>query len=50
MWVRYEAVGFVCNAVTQLDEVDIECYLAPIVQPFVKYPVYQLKDEVYAFI
>lgn len=45
-WVRYGAVGFVCSAAKFMDEIDTACYLSPKVEPFLQYPVIQLKDKV----
>ena len=46
IWVRYGAVGFLCAAARQLDTIDVECYVLPKVEPFLKHHIIQLKDQV----
>lgn len=49
MWVRYGAVGFLCSVTGQLDEIDVECYIMPKVEPFLRYPIILLKEKVGPF-
>ncbi|XP_019856954.1 PREDICTED: phosphoinositide 3-kinase regulatory subunit 4-like [Amphimedon queenslandica] len=37
IWARYGSVGFIMAAASQLDDIDALCYIAPVVQPFLKY-------------
>ena len=46
IWVRYGAVGILCAAARQLDTIDVECYVLPKVEPFLKHHIIQLKDQV----
>jgi WD40 repeat protein len=45
IWVRYEAVGFLCSCDHQMDDVDMECFVYPLVKPYFKHPVFQLQNE-----
>ena len=44
IWIKYSAIGFLLSAASQLDEVDVQCYILPRLLPFLKYPIIQLTD------
>ena len=46
IWVRYSAVGFLCTAAQEMDDIDMECYVMPKVVPYLQHTIIQLREEV----
>lgn len=44
-WIRHAVVGFVCCAARHLNAVDVQCRLAAILDPYLRFRVIQLDEE-----
>ena len=44
-WIRQAVVGFVCCAARHLNPVDVQCRLAAIVDPYLRYHLVQMDQE-----
>ncbi|GAB6018579.1 General transcription factor II-I repeat domain-containing protein 1 [Chamberlinius hualienensis] len=46
MWIRNNAVGFICTVAKTLNLADVHCKLLPVLEPFLDHPVFQIENKV----